>query len=200
MSARIKMTSPKGVAVWPWLNEPDKRFDERGTYTVTLRVGDGAEDFIRKLNDIYNDGYARQLSEQKKAKLKEGPMPWSAYMDDQGEPTGLTEFKFKNNAAYKYEGKMIENRIQIIDSKRNPIVANVGGGSTLRVGFEPYVWFVPSMGVGMSLRLKIVQVLDLVEFGGGNSASEFGFEEEEGFVGIVKSEETPEEPANDFDF
>ena len=35
---RTKMTSPKGTAVWPWLNEPDTRFDDNGVYTVQLRL------------------------------------------------------------------------------------------------------------------------------------------------------------------
>jgi hypothetical protein len=46
---------------------------------------------------------------------------------------------------------------------------------------EVNTWFVPSQGFGYTLRLRAVQVIDLVEFGGGGG---FGFgAEEDGYVG-----------------
>ncbi len=53
MPKKMKMTSPKGTAVWPWLNEPDTRWNEVGTYSVTLKMdAQTAEPFLAKLKEF----------------------------------------------------------------------------------------------------------------------------------------------------
>ena len=49
------------------------------------------------------------------------------------------------------------------------------------MSIEPYTWNVASMGFGYTLRLKAVQVIDLVEYGGTVSfdAEEGGFVSED---------------------
>ncbi|QDP59077.1 MAG: putative helix-destabilizing protein [Prokaryotic dsDNA virus sp.] len=177
--ARKKMTSPAGVAVWPWLNEPDTRWDT-SEYKVTLKVNaEDAKLFIECLASVYKEGYAAQSKELNKPKLKKANMPWSEVVDDQGNATGEVEFKFKNKSSYEYEGKTVETRVLLVDKSNHPVEGRVGSGSEIKIGFEPYVWYVPSMGVGITLRLKAVQVLNLVEFGGSNASDEFDFEFEE---------------------
>ena len=197
---RTKMTSPKGTAVWPWLNEPDTRYDDNGVYTVQLRLdAEEAAAFTAELKEKFKLGYEQQAKEQGKKKLKLAPMPWKDHEDDQGNATGKVDFKFKMKAAYEYEGKKIDNRVLLIDAKRNPVTAQIGSGSSIRCGFEPYVWYVPSMGVGMTLRLKAVQVIDLVEFGKGGGTDDFDFQEEEGFTAVASA--TPDKERGDhFDF
>ena len=51
---------------------------------------------------------------------------------------------------------------------------------------EVNTWFVPSQGFGYSLRLRAVQVLDLIEYGGGDSSFGFGAEAD-GYVGSGES-------------
>ncbi len=177
--ARTKMTSPKGVAVWPWLNEPDTRWDT-SEYKVSLKVyGKPAMEFTQLLEEFYKQGYTDLAKELKKPKLKKANMPWSEVVDDQGNLTGEIEFKFKNKSSYEYEGKTIENRVALIDRAGKIVESRIGSGSEIKIGFEPYVWHVPSMGVGMTLRLKAVQVLELVEYGGGSSSGDFEFEFED---------------------
>tara|TARA_Y100001973_G_scaffold103542_1_gene171039 strand:+ start:511 stop:1113 length:603 start_codon:yes stop_codon:yes gene_type:complete len=200
MTSRIKRTSPQGTAVWPWLNEPDTRFDENGVYTVTLRLSaEDAEPFIEDLKQIFRDGYDAEVKKQKKQKLKLANMPWSDHEDDQGNETGLIDFKFKTKASYEYEGRKIDNRVHLIDAKCHPVTDQIGGGSKIRVGFEPYVWYVPSMGVGMSLRLKAVQVIDLVQYTQGQSTDEFDFKEEDGYTTAPFSKSN-DAAGNGFDF
>ena len=86
------------------------------------------------------------------------------------------------------DGRTIEQRPILFDAKMRPMNDRVGGGSIVRVGFEPHLWFVPATGVGLSLRLKAVQVLELRE-GGGRTATDFGFSEEEGFETAFADEE-----------
>tara|TARA_Y100000593_G_scaffold11820_1_gene21471 strand:- start:2557 stop:3147 length:591 start_codon:yes stop_codon:yes gene_type:complete len=170
-----KMTSPAGIAVWPWLNEPDTRWDT-SEYKVTLKLtAENAKPFIEKLTEFYKQGYADHAKEQNK-KLKKANLPWSEVVDDQGNETGEIEFKFKNKSSYEYEGETVETRVLLVDKTRKPVEGRVGSGSEIRVGFEPYVWYVPSMGVGMTLRIKTVQVLNLLEYNGDNSLDEFDFE------------------------
>jgi len=61
----------------------------------------------------------------------------------------------------------------------------IGSGSTLKMAVEVNTWFVPSQGFGYTLRLRAVQILDLIEYGG---QSDFGFSyNEDGYVGSGES-------------
>ena len=53
-------------------------------------------------------------------------------------------------------------------------------GTTGRVSFEACPFFQPALGAGITLRLKAVQIIDLVESGG--SAGAYGFQEEAGWA------------------
>ena len=57
----------------------------------------------------------------------------------------------------------------------------VGNGSVVKVAVEPIAYMMQSTKqVGVSLRLKAMQVIELVEH--GTSSADSIFEEEEGFV------------------
>jgi hypothetical protein len=202
MPKRPKMTSPKGTAVWPWLNEPNTQFDDNGVYAVTLRVdAEEAAGFIEKLKAHFKDEYRTECDKQKKKQLKIAGMPWSDHEDDQGNTTGLVDFKFKTKAKYEYDGKTIDNRVVLVDGHRNPLTATVGGGSTIRVGFEPNVWYVASMGIGMTLRVKMVQVVNLIEYSGSGSTDDYDFDIEGEAVSTDATTESTTDGVNDnFDF
>ena len=56
----------------------------------------------------------------------------------------------------------------------------IGNGSVVKMAVEPYPYMMPAtQTVGVTLRLKALQVIDLVEY--GNSVSSI-FDEEDGFV------------------
>jgi hypothetical protein len=40
----------------------------------------------------------------------------------------------------------------------------------------PYVWYTASLGAGVTLQPKAIQVLDLVTWGDGGSATAYGFD------------------------
>ena len=64
---------------------------------------------------------------------------------------------------------------------------------------ELATWYVPALGFGYSLRLRAVQVIELVEYSGGggaDNAESFGFGEVKGgFVG--ETEEDNEEESEE---
>jgi hypothetical protein len=172
-------TTPLGTAVFPHLNSPDTKFDDNGIYATSLSLSpEDAEPLIAALEKMYDTEYKKFCQDKKKAALKQSDKPWSEEVDkDSGEPTGNYIFKFKMKAKTKTG---VEMRPVLFDSKCQPLAENIGGGSKMKVAFEPSCWFVPALGVGISLRLKGVQVVELKEWG-GRSAESLGFGEEEGF-------------------
>ena len=96
-------------------------------------------------------------------------------------------FKLKAKVTPK-QGDPFEQRPAIFDAKGKPLQeAKIGGGSKVKVAYELIPYYTAIAGAGVSLRLKAVQVIDLVEFSGGASADAFGFGEEEGY----EAEDTP---------
>lgn len=191
--SKSRMTSPKGTASWPKLNEPDTKFDAKGVFSVGLRMSaEAAAPMIATLTKMYEDFYAEKVKELKK-KLKKSDFPWKEVTNDAGNETGEIEFRFKMVAKVDTkDGRTIEQRPILFDAKMRPMNDRVGGGSTIRVGFEPHLWEVPATGVGLSLRLKAVQVIELKEFG-GRTAKDFGFAEEEGFeTAFSEADDKPE--------
>jgi hypothetical protein len=168
-----RLTSPKGIARFPWLNKPDTKFSEVGDYKVDLVLSaKDAAPLIQRVEAI-RDAFAKKEGAKKKANL-----PWVDEVDDNGNKTGNVIVKFKVKAM---TGDW-DRKPKLFDAKGSRIVeAAVGGGSVLKVSFDAYTWNVASLGAGITLQPVAVQVLELVEFEGGGDASEFGFGEEEGY-------------------
>ena len=66
------------------------------------------------------------------------------------------------------------------------IDAQIWGGSEIRVNAALYPYYVSSIGAGVSLKLRAVQVIALVE--GSEGAGRFGFEKTTGYVQKEKDE------------
>ena len=195
-----RITTPIGTAQWPWLKEPDTKFDKDGVYRVNLRMTkEEGESTVKEITKIL-DSYVKQLKDDPQNKnIKIGPLPIKDVEDEDGVPTGEIEFKFKMKAVVGSGADKWEQRPAIFDSQKRPMSENIGGGSRMRIGAELIPYNSPAVGVGISLRLKTVQVIDLVEFGGGLDPDSWEFDKEDGFV---TSGETSENSTmqNDHDF
>ena len=175
----MQLVTPEGKAVYPHLNEPDTEFDKDGNYSTKLSVAaEHAGELLSKLEEFSEESYKVHCKEQKKPKLKRHDNPWDEEYDHDGQSTGNILFKFKMRAKTK---SGIELRPVLVDAKKQPMCNPIGSGSKMKIAFEARSWFVPSLGVGMTLRLRGVQILDLVEWSAGTSASALGFDEESGF-------------------
>ena len=198
-----QITTPQGKAIYPWLTEPDRKFNPDGEYKINLRLNnEKAEEVINQLEDIYEKHYAECCKEQGKKKLKRHDLPCVEVTGDNEELTGEWDFKFKLKAKWKSrDGKEGTQRPILYDAKNNPLTNDnrpkVGSGSTVRISAEVYTWFTPTLGVGMSLRPKAVQILELIEYGGGGSAKGFGFEVEEGFEALASEMSSSTSNANE---
>jgi hypothetical protein len=112
------------------------------------------------------------MKKQNKKELKAANPPYMEELGDDGQLTGNVIFKFKSTAAYKPA---------IFDAKGKPMMeSNIWGGSEIRVNSTIGAYYVATIGVGVALRIRAVQVIRLVE-GSAEGASRFGFEETIGY-------------------
>lgn len=175
-----QLTTPTGIAVYPRLNEPDTKFDKDGVYSVDLRLDREDEEaaaFLTSLQESADRSYQSLCEEHGRKNLKRAPMP---FKDEEGVEGGLSKtlrIKFKLKAKAGNAEKSWAQRPIIYDSLGNPYdpVPSIGSGSEIRVAFQVVPYFTAMVGAGVSLRMKAVQVLRLVEFTPGDSFVSFGF-------------------------
>lgn len=184
---KTRYVSPKGVAVWPKLNEPDTKFKAEGEYTVKLAydpADPAVQALIKKLEKQRDEEFAAFLSENPKKKKTATAAPvFTEEVDEEGEETGriLMTFKMRASGKSKKTGKSFTMKPDIFDAHKSQLKnpPQIGSGSELRVSFEPSGWFVESAkAFHLSLRMSAVQIIELVEFG-VRDADAYGFDEEE---------------------
>jgi len=195
MAKNIKVI--QGTAMWAKVFEPDTKFNPDGDYSINIQmpVADAA-DMSEQLDQIVQAKFNEAIKEDPRLKntLTTQPVCQTVYDRDTGDDTGNVEFKFKLKAKVrKRDGSTYEQAPAVLDSKKVPMGKDtlVGNGSKVKVAFEPIPYVMPSTKkAGVSLRLKAVQVIDLVEY--GNSATSV-FDEEDGYVAPSTTETANEE-------
>lgn len=182
-----RLTTPRGRAVYPYLNKPDTKFDADGVYHTKLAVpAKAAEELVaaidaaaKKALEDAKEEVANLKAKGKKVKdAKEcEDLPYSY---DEEKDEFVFSFKMKSQVKGKDGAEGWTQKPAIFDAKGKPVdkTVRVGGGSTLRVSFEIVTFFQQKIGAGVSLRLRAVQVIELKEYGTGD-ASTHGFGEEE---------------------
>lgn len=182
--------TPRGVAVFPKLATPDTKFNPEGDYKITVRLPlDVAEPMINAIDEMRSAAMAaakKNLDKVKAAKLKLADLPCKKTIDKEGNETGEYEFSFKMKALVKKsDGSTKTQKPIVVDAKKKPCSADLWGGSEVIVNYAMAPFYVPALGVGVSLRLRGVQVLKMVQ-GGANADAMFGVEE-----GYEGSDEAP---------
>jgi len=175
-----KYTSPFGKALYPYLSKADVKFKAEGEFKVDLEVEGQEADELKKLINSWSDMSVKQAQEKtgKKSVKKTSSLPYKETED------GKTIFKFKMKASgtNSKTGDTFKQRPALFDNELKPInpeEVSIWGGSTLRVSYQPALWFTPMLGAGVSLRLKSVQVKNLIE-GGAQTGDTGGFDKVEG--------------------
>lgn len=195
MANEVRLTTPKGIAQFAWLNKADTKFNDMGEYKVNLIVPETeAKAFCKQVSEA-RDAFIAGDKKKKKA-----PLPFEKEVDDQGNETGNIIIKTKVKNSRTRDGGVWERKPKLFDAIGQKIDANIGGGSTIKVNVQVYIWDVATAGgVGVMLQPVAVQVIDLVEFGGGDLAASFGFGVEDGFVSeVLKESDNPsKEPSPD---
>jgi len=173
-----KITTPVGIAHYPYISKPDTQAVEKGyatqpMYKVNLSIpSEEAQPIIEQINAVLLAGIKDEKTKNPKKKIKQAPLPYSNEVDDDESETGNVIIKFKSKF-----------KPSVFDAKNKPMVDhNIYGGSEIRVGGMISFYNSPSVGCGVTLRLGGVQVIQYVE--GTSGADSFGFEETEGFTDV----------------
>lgn len=178
----------KGKALWAKIFEPDTKFDPNGIYSIDLIIPETeAQELCEYLDSVVQKRFDEEVKEypKKKATLSTKP-PYETDFDEDGNETGNLKFRFKLKAkGQTRDGREYEQKPAVVDAKRKPMPneASIGNGSIVKVAYEPIPYVMASTKqVGVSLRMKAVQIIDLVEYGGGAASvfdDEDGYEAEE---------------------
>ena len=82
---------------------------------------------------------------------------------------GYAHFKFKMKATGKNKktNEAFSQKPALFDAEKNPFPQSqsIWGGTKGKVAFRAKGYYVPALGAGVTLQLKAVQIIDLVEGG-----------------------------------
>lgn len=208
--ATAKKTFPKvmtglGTLVWPKLNAPDE-YKGKKSYSAKIRLSPtDSQKLIEKIEaalkahwpvaqaeleakvEAAKTGPEKAKAKKALAEMKEADKSYKPAYDDEGNETGEYEFNFKMPDHFiGKDDKPVYMKPDLFDAKgqmlKNP--PEVWGGTTAYVAGELRPFSMP-IGVGISLRLKAVQIIQLNTAGGGErSGTSYGFgASDEGYEG-----------------
>lgn len=188
MEKNPRYVTPTGIAMYPWLNKPDTKFDSDGLYHVNLKFEKESpelEFLLKDLEKMLEDYYQAACDNPKYAKFKSKIQKADIFEEDD---EGCKVLKFKQKAVIKSVKGTFNAKIALFDSKGKPSKDTVGGGSQIKVCFSAIPYFVPSTKtVGLTLRPVAVQIISLQSIN-GSSAESYGFKSEEGDYEYTPSE------------
>ena len=169
-----KLVSPKAKCKWVNVKRPHPEYDVFQINLLLPAKSKQAKDWMEQIDGWIADEVA---SSGKKASEF---LPYKEDGDD-------IIFKFKQKSSIKgRNGESRDVKIMVVDSQMKPCNVDIGWGSTVKVSYSPIQYTVNGKS-GVTMYFNAVQVLDLVEYDGGETS---GFEKEEGFT----SEEPLENP------
>ena len=199
-----RFVTPKAELLYPYLTEPDTQYNAHGEYKAEAKLPADAEFFdakgksVGKIVDFLNqaiDDSVEQFGEEhngKKKKGKEVEVPEAEdppiYLD--GDDL-FVKFKLKAYVEPQNGDPFTQSPV-LFDAKgkKANLSQNPWTGTIAKINFECVPYYNPKdTAAGVTLRMKAVQIIDPV-FGGGASADEFGFGQEEGF----DADDEPEVP------
>lgn len=176
MTNKQTFKTPRGTAMYPWLNKPDTQFDSAGQFKVNLRMKkEDAKDLIDAVKQAAEDAFG--------SKAKSAKLPFKTD-EDTGDIIAVTKSK--------YQPQVRDSQNNVIPPHRLP---DIFGGSELVLGGTMYCYNAGG-SIGVSLQLGGVQVIKLAE---NSSAQGLSFEPvKDGFVANQDSSDGGLEAGYDF--
>lgn len=174
----------KGKALWAKVFTPDTKFDSDGLYSIEVVIPEEeAQEVCEYLEGLRDERLAAEVKANPKAKSLSARPVFEQDLDKDGNETGNLKFKAKLKATVRgRDNNTYKQKPIVVDAKRTPMTEEtlIGNGSVVKVAYEPVTYVMASSKqVGVSLRLKGVQVIELVEYGNKNATSMF--DEEDGY-------------------
>ena len=189
-------TTPKGAFHWAHVGTPDTTFKAEGQFHVKLQLaGQEAED-MRNAVDTAHANWKSEVNKTKGQKAYQEFLPYKVVLGDDGMESGIQfHFKMKASGVNSRTGQAFTQRPMVVGPDKTPLPTNIkiANGSIGKVAYEmaPYQF---GSGLGIQLRLRGVQVLNLIEWN-GDSADDSMFSVEDGYeVKVnIESNEKPNE-------
>lgn len=179
---KLRLTTPKATLKYPKLIEPETKFSPEGHYKVTAVIpAEDVGDLADQLDTLFEEHKASLKAQAPNQKFK-AIDPSFGFEDVDGKPCFTISVKMKAKGMDR-DGRSWSAVPALFDATGAPVkdreaLRGMWSGTTGRVSFEACPFYQPALGAGITLRLKAVQIIDLVESGG--SANSFGFQEEAG--------------------
>ena len=182
----INITSPKGQANWCKFKEPDTKYNAKGEFSTNLicDLSDpSVQEYIKKLEKIADIAYnetVETLGPVKSNGIRKAPV-YTEELNDNGVPTGNGIFKFKLKDLEDRKERGDSTEIIVVDAKKNKLGKDaplVGNGSVIRlVSYANPYYMASTKTIGISHIWSKMQIIDLVEYGGGGD----DFDDEDGY-------------------
>lgn len=181
----IGVTTPRGKALWCNNVTPDIKFDDKGELSTSLVLDPDDKDvqaFLEPLEAMLEDAFQQAVESL-------GPVKGKALSkheitqpdtDKDGNDTGMIKIKLKLGKIKDRQAEGKSHMIKTVDAKKNEIQNPpiVGNGSTIRCAGFAFPYYAAALKkVGISIMWNSLQIIDLVQSGGGDD-----FGEEEGYV------------------
>lgn len=203
MASKYPVT-PKGEFLWAHITAPDTAYKEEGEYHVKVILRGNEGENLKNAVDAQFDNW---LSSQKSTGGRKF-LPYKENQADDGSSDGYQfHFKMKASGVNSKTGEKFTQRPIVVGPDRKPIPSDIriANGSLGKVAYE-FAPYNTKGSIGVQLRLRGVQVLELIEYNEGGSDDNI-FDEEVGYELNVSSSEDkeaedtfPEEAAEDEDF
>ena len=201
--------SPEGITRHPWLNKPDTKYNDDGQFKTDLLIsGEPANVLAAKIEAAAQTAFDIHVEKLTTAERKK----WSRYVpfereeDDEGNPTGVVAFKFKQNAVIKLRDGDTKNiTIELRDSQDNVTSVPVFAGSKVRIMFSMRpIAMTSAKEAGVRLDFYKVQIIELPRRDRGFGAVDGGYvddqDEEPDLKGGFGSPSTGGEEASDGEY
>jgi len=194
----MQHVSPIGTAKFPYLVQPDTKFDERGTYKVDLIITPKEATAIKSVATKLAETFKKEDVESNPSRKKWGlHLPLLDDTNQDGEDTGQKVARFKQAASIRTrDGRDINKSILLFDSQGNRISdINPYSGTKMSVAYTMSAYANPtSKTYGVTFRLVAAQIIELVEGGTGMSAESLGFQNQaDGFVMDIEQQDADDE-------
>ena len=170
MTKPLILTSPKGKAIFPHLTEADYKFKPEGEYHVKLEcLKSESVSITASIGSLIAKLMKEQHDRNPNQQITKAPLPYEL-VDDKV----VFNFKMKASGTRRDNFKTFTQQPVLVNADLTPLGNDVQiwGDSKLRITFEPHAYISSAIGLGVTLRLKTVQVIELVTGKGSNTLGE----------------------------
>lgn len=179
-----KYTTKKGTLTgFISIFEPSTKFSKDGVYQAHILISkEEGEALAEKIKDVRTRQFKEYGKGTRVADLTQC-IPYVTVNEETGEeiPDKEGRYVLKTKASAFIKDTKPTAKITVLDAKLKPVKnVKVGEGTLAKLGVDLSGYSVAGK-TGVSVKLKLVQILDLVEYGGGATAEAYGLTEEDGF-------------------